>query len=144
MTPPSAIDAAPDSSPAMSPAPVSLSRIGQIAIVVKDVERATAFYRDALGMRFLFAFPGLAFFDCDGTRLMLSRAEKKEFDHPSSILYFRVSDIQSAYATLRERKVSFEDQPHVVARLTDHDLWMCFFRDLDDNIFALMSEVTKS
>ncbi|HEX4468419.1 MAG TPA: VOC family protein, partial [Gemmatimonadaceae bacterium] len=75
---------------------LSLSRIGQIAIVVKDVERATAFYRDTLGMRFLFAFPGLAFFDCDGVRIMLSRAEKKEFDHPSSILYFRVADIQGA------------------------------------------------
>lgn len=119
---------------------LSLSRIGQIAIVVKDVERATEFYRDVLGMRFLFAYPGLAFFDCDGTRLMLSRPEKKEFDHPSSILYFRVDDIQSAYQTLRSRKVEFEDEPHVVARMPDHDLWMCFFRDRDDNIFGLMAE----
>lgn len=123
---------------------LSLSRIGQIAIVVKDVERATAFYRDTLGMRFLFAFPGLAFFDCDGVRIMLSRPEKKEFDHPSSILYFRVSDIQGAYQTLRERNVSFDDEPHVVARMPDHDLWMCFFRDPDDNVFALMAEVSKS
>jgi methylmalonyl-CoA/ethylmalonyl-CoA epimerase len=112
--------------------------------VVKDVERATAFYRDVLGMKFLFAYPGLAFFDCDGTRLMLSRPEKKEFDHPSSILYFRVSDIQGAYHTLRERKVEFEDEPHIVARMPDHDLWMSFFRDPDDNIFALMAEVAKS
>jgi methylmalonyl-CoA/ethylmalonyl-CoA epimerase len=123
---------------------LSLARIGQIAIVVKDVERATAFYRDALGMRFLFAFPGLAFFDCDGVRLMLSRPEKKEFDHPSSILYFKVSEIQSAYQTLRERNVQFEDEPHIVARLTDHDLWMTFFRDLDDNVFGLMAEVGKT
>lgn len=122
---------------------LSLSSIGQIAIVVKDVERATAFYRDVLGMRFLFAYPGLAFFDCDGVRIMLSRAEKKEFDHPSSILYFRVENIQSAYQTLRERKVEFEDEPHLVARMPDHDLWMSFFRDLDDNIFALMAEVAK-
>ena len=122
----------------------SLSRIGQIAIVVKDVERATAFYRDALGMRFLFAFPGLAFFDCDGTRIMLSRPEKKELDHPSSILYFRVTDIQAAHHTLRERNVLFDDEPHIVARMPDHDLWMCFFRDLDDNLFGLMAEVAKS
>jgi catechol 2,3-dioxygenase-like lactoylglutathione lyase family enzyme len=122
---------------------LSLSSIGQIAIVVKDVERATAFYRDVLGMKFLFAYPGLAFFDCDGTRLMLSRAEKKEYDHPSSILYFRIPDIRRAYQTLRERGVEFEDEPHLVARMTDHDLWMSFFRDLDDNIFALMAEVSK-
>jgi len=123
--------------------PSLLSRIGQIAIVVKDVERATAFYRDVLGMRFLFAFPGLAFFDCDGVRIMLNRAEKKEFDHPSSILYFRVPDIQAAYNTLRERKVEFRDEPHVVARMPEHDLWMTFFRDLDDNVLALMAEVSK-
>lgn len=122
--------------------PSLLSRIGQIAIVVKDVERATAFYRDVLGMRFLFTFPGLAFFDCDGVRIMLNRAEKKEFDHPSSILYFRVPDIQAAYNTLRERKVEFRDEPHVVARMPEHDLWMTFFRDLDDNVLALMAEVS--
>src|SRR5689334_16793301 len=131
--------------PTSHPTPtLSLSSIGQIAIVVKDVERATAFYRDVLGMKFLFAYPGLAFFDCDGTRLMLSRPEKKVYDHPSSILYFRVPDIQSAHQTLRERNVEFEDEPHLVARMTDYDLWMSFFRDLDDNIFALMSEVSKS
>src|SRR2546430_17166955 len=123
--------AATSTSPTSTMTTVSLSRIGQISIVVKDVERATAFYRDALGMRFLFEFPGLAFFDCDGVRLMLSRAEKKEFDHPSSILYFRVSDIQSAYQTLRSRNVAFEDEPHIIARMPDHDLWMTFFRDPD-------------
>ncbi|HEY2376972.1 MAG TPA: VOC family protein [Gemmatimonadaceae bacterium] len=139
-----AISPAPASAPASAETPLSLSRIGQIAIVVKDVERATAFYRDALGMRFLFAFPGLAFFDCDGVRIMLSRPEKPEFDHPSSILYFRVADIQTAYRTLRDRNVAFEDEPHVVARMPDHDLWMCFFRDQDQNVFALMAEVSKA
>ena len=124
-------------------AALSLSRIGQIAIVVKDVERATAFYRDALGMRFLFAYPGLAFFDCDGVRLMLSRPEKPEHDHPSSVLYFRVADIHQAAAALRERNVTFEDEPHIIARMPDYDLWMTFFRDLDNNIFGLMAEVPK-
>lgn len=129
--------------PTASTPTLSLSHIGQISIVVKDVERATAFYRDVLGMKFLFAYPGLAFFDCDGTRLMLSRPEKKEYDHPSSILYFRVPDIQAAYQSLRERNVDFEDEPHIVARMPDYDLWMTFFRDLDANIFALMSEAKK-
>jgi methylmalonyl-CoA/ethylmalonyl-CoA epimerase len=123
------------------PAPISLSRIGQIAIVVKNVERSTAFYRDVLGMRFLFAYPGLAFFDCDGVRLMLSKPEKPEFDHPSSVLYFRVPDIQQAYAGLRERDVAVGDAPHVVAHMPDYELWMTFFRDFDDNILALMAEV---
>jgi methylmalonyl-CoA/ethylmalonyl-CoA epimerase len=132
------------SSPTMNAPTLSLSRIGQISVVVKDVERSTSFYRDVLGMRFLFAFPGLAFFDCDGVRLMLSKPEAKEFDHPSSVLYFRVADIKAAYETLRSRNVEFVDEPHIVARMPDHDLWMSFFRDLDDNVFALMSEVAKS
>src|SRR5438477_12550418 len=130
-------------SPASSTPALSLSRIGQIAIVVHDVERATAYYRDVLGMRFRFAYPGLAFFDCDGVRLMLSKAEKPEFDHPSSVLYFRVPDIQAAYQGLRARQVKLEDEPHIVARMPDHDLWMCFFRDPDENVFALMAEVSK-
>jgi len=134
----------PLAAPAMQTPTLSLSRIGQIAITVKDVERSTAFYRDTLGMRFLFAFPGLAFFDCDGVRLMLSKPETKEFDHPSSVLYFRVADINAAYETLRSRNVDFIDEPHIVARMTDHDLWMAFFRDPDANIFALMAEVAKS
>ena len=134
----------PVAAPAMQTPSLSLSTIGQIAIVVKDVERSTAFYRDTLGMRFLFAFPGLAFFDCDGVRLMLSKPEAKEFDHPSSTLYFRVPDINAAHQTLRSRNVEFIDEPHIVARMTDYDLWMAFFRDLDNNIFAIMSEVTNT
>ena len=136
--------ASPMSPASDTPTTLSLSRIGQIAIVVHDVERATAYYRDVLGMRFLFAYPGLAFFDCDGVRIMLSLPEKKEFDHPSSILYFRVADIQSAYKTLREREVQFDDEPHIVARMPDHDLWMCFFRDPDENVLALMAEARSA
>jgi len=135
--------ASPTSASTSSPA-LSLSRIGQISIVVHDVERATAFYRDVLGMRFLFAYPGLAFFDCDGVRIMLSRPEREEFDHPSSVLYFRVTDIQSAYQTLRQRKVDLVDEPHIIARMPEYDLWMCFFHDLDGNTLALMAEATKA
>ncbi len=117
-----------------------LSQIGQIAIHVQDVERATAFYRDTLGMRFLFAFPGLAFFDCDGVRLMLSRAEDPKLDHPASILYYRVADIEATHQALAARGVRFETGPHLVARMPDHELWLAEFNDSEDNVLALMAE----
>ena len=121
----------------------SLSKIGQIAINVQNVDRAVEFYRDKLKMKHLFTFPGLAFFDCNGTRLMLGLPEKPEFDHPSSVLYFKVDDIQMGYQTLRDRGVAFVDEPHVIAKMPDHDLWMTFFRDSENNLFSLMSEVPK-
>ena len=128
----------------MTAAPaLSLSEIGQIAIVVSDVERATAFYRDTLGMRFLFAFPGLAFFDCNGVRLMLSRPEGQQQPRTGSVIYFRVTDIEHVGTTLRERGVAFEDEPHLIARMPDHDLWMTFFRDPDGNLYGLMEEKKK-
>jgi methylmalonyl-CoA/ethylmalonyl-CoA epimerase len=117
-----------------------LSTIGQIAVVAKDVNRATAFYRDQLGMKFLFEFPGLAFFDCAGVRLMISRAERPEFDHPGSVLYFKVPDIDAAYADLKARGVEFIEPPHLIAKLPDHELWMAFFKDSEGNPLALMHE----
>ena len=123
---------------------MGISHIGQIAINAHDVERAAAFYRDSLGLKLLFqAGPGLAFFDCGGVRLMLTRPEKPEFDHPSSILYFAVPDIQAAYGTMKEKGVKFEDEPHMIARMPDHDLWMVFFRDSEGNLMGLMSEVKR-
>jgi methylmalonyl-CoA/ethylmalonyl-CoA epimerase len=117
-----------------------LSQIGQIAINVQDVERATAFYRDTLGMRFLFAFPGLAFFECGGVRLMLSRAEDPKLDHAASILYYRVADIEATHQALAARGVRFESEPHLVARMPDHELWLAEFNDSEENILALMAE----
>ena len=117
-----------------------LTQIGQIAINVQDVERATGFYRDTLKMRFLFAFPGLAFFDCGGVRLMLSRAEDPRLDHKASILYYRVADIEAVHAALVERGVRFESGPHLVARMPDHELWLADFYDSEDNFLALMTE----
>ncbi|PYQ59970.1 MAG: glyoxalase, partial [Acidobacteria bacterium] len=106
---------------------LSCSRIGQIAVVVQDLDRAVAFYRDTLGLRFLFqAPPKLAFFDCGGVRLMLDVPEEEEFKHASSILYYKVDDIQATWATLRDRGVEFRDEPHMVARMPDHELWMTF------------------
>ena len=126
------------------PAGIGITRVGQIAINTKDVERAAAFYQDVLGLKLLFkAPPGLAFFDCGGVRLMLSRPEKPELDHPSSILYFAVPDIQVAYGRLKESGVHFEDEPHLIARMPAHDLWMTAFRDSEANLLALMSEVGR-
>jgi methylmalonyl-CoA/ethylmalonyl-CoA epimerase len=123
---------------------VGISRLGQIQVRAHDVERATAFYRDVLGLKFLFkAPPSLAFFDCGGVRLLIDHPEGPEFDHPSSILYFAVPDIQAAHAQMKQRGVRFEDEPHVIAKMPDHDLWMTFFHDSEDNLMALMSEVRR-
>jgi methylmalonyl-CoA/ethylmalonyl-CoA epimerase len=131
------------SNPVAQAASFGLSQIGQIAVTVRDLPQATAFYRDTLGMKLLFEVPGMSFFDCGGVRLMLSVADKPELDHAASILYFRVPDIQTAHQALTARGVRFEDQPHLVVRMPDHELWMAFFRDMDDNLLALMSELRK-
>jgi|SRR5579859_2593609 len=121
-----------------------ITRLGQIQIRTHDVDRAADFYEKILGLKLLFkASPGLAFFECGGVRLMLDRPEKQEFDHASSILYFAVPDIQAAHARMKEQSVRFEDEPHMIARMADHDLWMTFFRDSEDNLLALMSEVKR-
>jgi methylmalonyl-CoA/ethylmalonyl-CoA epimerase len=120
--------------------PIAISRLGQIAINVHDVERATAFYRDILGLPLLFTAGSLAFFDCAGVRLMLTRAEKPEFDHPSSILYFAVPDIASSHRKMLSNGVRFEEEPHLIAKMPTHDLWMASFRDSEENPLALMCE----
>jgi len=125
-----------------------LATIGQIATALKDLNRAVAFYRDTLGMRFLFQVPpGLAFFDCGGVRLMMSRPEETGAvagQHFASIVYYTVPDIQEAAAVLVGRGVTFEAAPHLVARLPHADLWMGFFRDPDHHLLAIMSEVGKT
>ena len=126
----------------MNPPPaLALNQIGQICINAHDLDRATKFYRDMLGMKYLFAAGKMAFFDCGGIRLMLGIPEKPEFDHPSSILYFKVADIHSAHATLTSRGVVFEIPPTLIAKMPSHDLWMTFFRDSENNLMSLMSEV---
>ena len=120
----------------------TLSRIRQIAVNSKDVPRAVKFYRDVLGLQFLFdAGPNLAFFDCGGVRLMLTTAEGPELDHPSSVLYFLVGDIHAARTQLVAKGVAFVDEPHVIAKMPDHDLWLTAFHDSEGNFMALMSEV---
>ena len=125
----------------MTTTQLSLGTIGQIANTVQDMPAAVAFYRDTLGIPQLPipAPPSLAFFDCGGIRLMLSLPEG-EFNHPGSALYFKVPEIHSAFAVLQERGVQFMDQPHLIAKLPDHELWMVFFRDPSGNPLALMAE----
>ena len=127
-----------------APASPGLAQIGQIAIAMKDLPRAVAFYRDVLGLPFLFeAPPKLAFFDCAGVRLMLSEPEKPEFDHPASIIYYRVMNMQETVAVLKSRGAAFESEPHLIAKMPNHDLWMAFLRDPERNLIGLMSEVAR-
>ena len=147
---------------------LNLNTIGQIAISVSDIDRATEFYRDVLGLKFLFsAPPSMSFFDCDGVRLMLTVPEHGEEPdggsvevgfpvadvlakdvHPRRIahgnaVYFTVSDVPRATEILKSRGVRFVGEPHVIHRTDTYDLWMSFFTDPDGNTLALMAEVAK-
>jgi predicted enzyme related to lactoylglutathione lyase len=124
---------------------ISLSQIGQISVNVHNLDRAVAFYKDTLGVKHLFTVPPhMSFFDCGGIRLMLAIPERDDLDHPSSILYFKVSDIEETHETLKARGVHFESKPMLVAPMATHDLWLAEFRDSEDNVLALMCEKPKS
>ncbi len=123
---------------------VNLSQIGQIAVNAHDIDRAVEFYRETLGMKHLFTIPKMAFFDCNGINLMLATPEKPEFDHPSSIIYFNVENIQEVFQILSGRGVKFEEGPQLVARMDSYDLWMAFFRDPENNLLALMSKSPRT
>ena len=115
--------------------------VGQLAIPVTDLERAVTFYRDILGLRFLFrAPPSLAFLQCGEVRLMLSQVPPGANEATVGVIYYRVPDLDVAYATLRERGARFVDAPHRIARLENHELWMVFLRDPDEHLLALMAE----
>lgn len=118
-----------------------LRSLGQVHVSVDDIDRAVAFYRDTLGVPFLFEVPAqrMAFFDLDGVRLYLGVPESEEY-RSRGMLYLRVDDIEEAASALRDRDVSFTDDPHLIAHMDDHDLWMAFFRDPDGNNLALMEE----
>ena len=122
---------------------MSLSTIGQIAMNARDIDRATTFYRDVLGLPFLFSSGSMSFFACQGTRLMLGVASGPEYDHPGSILYFKVDDIAATHQLLASRGTVFRTAPHLVARMPDHELWMAFFDDTEGNTLALMAEVRE-
>jgi predicted enzyme related to lactoylglutathione lyase len=117
-----------------------LGTIGQISMNARDIDRATTFYTDTLGMKLLFRAGQMSFFDCDGVRLMLSRPETPEYDHPGSVLYFKIPDIQQTHRQLVDQGVTFLGDPHLIARMPDHELWMAFFKDTEGNTLALMDE----
>jgi len=118
---------------------LSESRIGQITIVCTDVARARDFYRDALGIKHLFdAGPGLSFLQCGTVRLMLSKAEGEATG--TSVLYFFVPDIEATKQELVGKGVKFIDEPHMIAKMPDHELWLAAFRDSESNVLALMEE----
>jgi methylmalonyl-CoA/ethylmalonyl-CoA epimerase len=119
----------------------NIQKIGQIGIPVKDFERAVHFYKEKLGLPLLFNTGNLAFFDCDGVRLLLSLPETEEFVNASSVLYFQVADIEKAYQEFVDKEVVFVDEPHLVAKVGQTETWMAFFKDTEDNTHALMSEV---
>jgi methylmalonyl-CoA/ethylmalonyl-CoA epimerase len=126
-------------------APFGLHAIGQIYVRSRDLDRAVRFYRDTLGMAFLFqAPPQMAFFQCGPTTLMLGIPSAPEVDHPASLVYYLVPDIASAHTTLRGRGVEFISEPHLVHRAPDHELWLADFRDSEGNVLALMSRKPRS
>ena len=118
-----------------------INGIGQVAVPVKDINRATSFYQDVLGLQLLFNTDTMAFFDCDGVRLLLTLPEKEQFSTASSVLYFNAFDIHESYETLKAKDVSFLDEPHVVAKMGSTETWMAFFNDNEGNTHALMSEI---
>ncbi|HWD98596.1 MAG TPA: VOC family protein [Bryobacteraceae bacterium] len=121
-------------------ADAGISKIGQIALTVKELPRAVGFYRDILGLEYLFKASNMAFFDCGGTRIMLEAAESRDSTY-NSILYYKTDDIHGACVSLKARGVQFEAEPRMIAQMPDHELWMAFLRDSEGNLLALMSEV---
>jgi methylmalonyl-CoA/ethylmalonyl-CoA epimerase len=125
---------------------VSLAEIGQIALTVQDLEEAKAFYRDVLGIPFLFDAGTMAFFQCGTVRLLIGVPEPGKPNGPATgtILYFRVPDLEPTSVALRRQGVAFVQEPHLVAKMADHDLWLALIRDPAGNTLGLMSEVPRS
>lgn len=122
----------------------SIQKVGQVAVPVQDIKRSIHFYKDVLGLQLLFNTDHMAFFDCDGLRIMLSLPEKEEFASASSVIYFQVGDIAESYKELKQKEVAFLDAPHIVAKMENTETWMVFFKDTEGNTHALMSEVVTS
>ncbi|CAN7649862.1 VOC family protein [Pseudoduganella sp. LjRoot289] len=117
-----------------------LLKIGQIAMHVSDADRSEKFYEEVLDLRKLFRRDELVFFDCNGLRIMLEGTNKPVDPAQGTCVYFMVKGLEAAVDKLESRGVKFEDQAHLVAKMSDHELWMAFFRDPDDHLLALMEE----
>lgn len=121
---------------------VGLQDIAQIAFSVPDLAEAKVFYQDVLELKFLFEAGTMAFFQCGSVRLMIGEAEKPTLSE-GTIVYFRVADLKTTAHLLESRGISFVQQPHLVARMKSHDLWMAFLKDPAGNTLGLMSEVAR-
>ena len=120
---------------------MQLSQIGQIALPVSNADRSEAFYGDILGLPKLFRFGELAFFDCSGVRLMLDGTAKQTVQAGTGVChYFKATQIETVAGELEAKGVVLEAEPHLVAKMPDHELWMAFFRDPDGHLLALMEE----
>jgi predicted enzyme related to lactoylglutathione lyase len=120
-----------------------LSEIGQIAVTVHDLNSAEKFYREKLGMKFMYRFPNLVFFDCGGVRLMLGLPENPEQDHPGSIIYFKVQDLIEAYSHFKKNLVEIIQEPQQVAKTGSVIIKMMFIKDPDNNPIGVYSETKK-
>jgi methylmalonyl-CoA/ethylmalonyl-CoA epimerase len=122
---------------------MNLSHIGQIALAVGNTDRSEAFYEQTLGLKKLYRYGDLAFFDCAGVRLMLSPPEGDAPLVSQGAIYFRVADLLLAEAELKAKGVAIESAAHRIAQMPDHDLWMAFVRDPDGHLIGLMMEAPK-
>jgi methylmalonyl-CoA/ethylmalonyl-CoA epimerase len=122
---------------------ITLNQLGQVSLSVDSVDKAERFYAEILGLRKLYRFGNLVFFDCGGVRLFIEQSTSQPFIPTGSILYFRVTDISQAFREYSRKGVVFTDKPHLIARMEDHDLWMAFFNDPAGNTLALMNEAPK-
>ena len=122
---------------------LNLSQIGQIALPVIDVDRSEAFYGEVIGLRKLYRFGDLSFFDCAGVRLLLDKVKDPTSFAPQGVIYFRCADIALTVTELERRGVAFVHRPQLIAKMDDHDLWMAFFKDPDGHLLAVMQEAPK-
>jgi catechol 2,3-dioxygenase-like lactoylglutathione lyase family enzyme len=122
---------------------LNLSQIGQIGLPVIDTDRSEAFYERVIGLRKLYRFGDLSFFDCAGVRLFLDKVKEPDAFRPQGCIYFRCADIVLTVAELEKRGVRFTLRPRLIAKMDDHDLWMAFFEDPDGHTLAVMQEAPK-
>ena len=119
---------------------ISLTGILQIAITVKEIDRATAFYRDVLGLPLLMNAPNMAFFNCGGVRLYLDAGKGSEHAGSGSFIYFKTADIDGLLAAAKTKNVNIHQEPQIIARMPDHDLWLMWIKDSEDNLLGIMEE----
>ncbi len=124
---------------------IAIESIGQVAIAVSSIERALPFYNGVLGLNLLFKVPpNLAFLECGGVRIMLTTLQGEERDHNTSVLYYKVANLESAVKDLKNKNVNFVREPQFTAKMSDHELWQGFIRDPDENLIGIMAELPLS